>query len=73
MYGDMLLRSTEAKMSGSYAQHAMRGTVSRSSAGVAPHPIIPLHNTNTKAQLFSSMWCKSSLKDVEVLVCEDFA
>ena len=29
-------------------------------------------NTNTNAQRFSYMWCNSSLKDDEVVVCVDF-
>ena len=48
-------------------------TVSRSSERIAAHPIIPHHNANAEAQLFSYMWCKSSLMEDMVVVCVDFA
>ena len=48
-------------------------TVSRSSERIAAHPIIPHHNVNAKAQLFSYMWCQSSLMEDMVVVCVDFA
>ena len=37
------------------------------------HNQFPLHYMNAKAQLFSYMWCKSSLMEDEVVVCVDFA